>query len=405
MRTWYFSENAYPYLPDADTFDSIRVTLPNRYFDPKVGADLYHRYLDEWQLADELGLNVMVNEHHQTATNLNPSAAVVAATLARITKRARILILGNPIANRRDPVRVAEEMAMIDNYSRGRLDVGFVRGVPYELAAANSSPARMVERMWEAHDLILKAWTTHDGPFNWEGRFFHYRQVNIWPRPYQAPHPPVWITGTSTNNVLQVADNGHVIATFMTGFDQTKRIFDAYRARRASRHLPMNDDRLAYAALVYVGDTDEEGYAGAEKLLWYLRANKVPPQFKNPPGYLTPEGAAQMIRAGDRSAGAHRGVQRNGSLSDFIAQGVVFAGNPDTVTAQIRRHYDHVGGYGHLLMMGQAGFLEHAETEAGIRRFATEVAPRISQFMPLERELVATGGAEAVKVGSTSLPW
>ena len=132
-------------------------------------------------------------------------------------------MLGNPIANRRDPVRVAEEMAMVDNYSRGRLEVGFVRGVPYEISA-RQQPVRSAcsERFWEAHDLILKAWTTHDGPFNWEGRYFHHRQVNIWPRPYQQPHPPVWITALSPGSVPAVAENGHVVATFLTGFDIAK---------------------------------------------------------------------------------------------------------------------------------------------------------------------------------------
>src|SRR6267378_3429424 len=159
MRAWFFSENAYHLLPDPKEYDSIRVKLPNRYYDPKIGADLYHRFIDEWKIAEDLGLEIMVNEHHQTATNLNPSAAVVMGALAR-----------------------------------GRLECGFVRGVPYEMSAGNHRPTRMMDRFWEAHDLIVKAWTSHDGPFNWEGKYFHHRQVNIWPRPYQEPHPPIWIT-------------------------------------------------------------------------------------------------------------------------------------------------------------------------------------------------------------------
>ncbi|PYN10434.1 MAG: hypothetical protein DME05_27440, partial [Candidatus Rokuibacteriota bacterium] len=140
MRAWFFSENAYHLLPDSKEYDSIRVKLPNRYYDPKIGADLYHRFIDEWKIAEDLGLEIMVNEHHQTATNLNPSAAVVMGALARDTRKARLLILGNPIANRREPVRVAEEMAMVDVYSRGRLECGFVRGVPYEMSAGNHRP-------------------------------------------------------------------------------------------------------------------------------------------------------------------------------------------------------------------------------------------------------------------------
>jgi alkanesulfonate monooxygenase SsuD/methylene tetrahydromethanopterin reductase-like flavin-dependent oxidoreductase (luciferase family) len=379
VRAWYFSENAYPYLPDRETYDSIRVSLPNRNYDPKVGAELYHRYLDEWQQAEDLGLELMLNEHHQTATNLNPSAAVVLGALSRITKKARLLVLGNPIGNRRDPVRVAEEMAMVDNYSRGRLEVGFVRGVPYELSPANSNPVRTAERLWEAHDLILKAWTTHDGPFNWEGRYFNYRQVNIWPRPYQQPRPPVWITASSTAQVDKVADNGHTVATFLTGFDGTKTIFDTYRKRRAALGEPMDEDRLAYAALVYTGDTDEAGFAGARKLMWYLTANKVAPQWKNPPGYASLKVAAALLR------GASTAFDRSSTLEQSIEAGIVFAGNPDTVYRQIRRHYEHVGGYGNLLMMGQAGFLEHEETVRGMTSFANEVYPRLKELFATAR--------------------
>jgi alkanesulfonate monooxygenase SsuD/methylene tetrahydromethanopterin reductase-like flavin-dependent oxidoreductase (luciferase family) len=374
LRAWYFSENAYPYLPDPKEYPSIRVTIPSGYYDPKIGAELYHRYLDEWQLADDLGLEVMVNEHHATATNLNPSAAVVLGALARITKKARILILGNPIANRRDPVRLAEEMAMIDNYARGRLEVGFVRGVPYEVFAANSLPVRMTERLWEAHDLIVKAWTTTDGPFNWEGKHFHYRQVNVWPRPYQQPHPPLWITTMSLPQAERTAGLGYVAATFLTGYEGTKRIFGAYRAKRAALGLPMHDDRLAYAALVYVGDTDEAGIAGARKLMWYMTANKVPPQFRNPPGYNSLESSVRQLR-GDPFI-----FNRDAPIETCIEQGIVFAGNPDTVYAQIKRHYDAVGGYGHLLVMGQAGFLEHDETVHGIETFARELYPRLREL-------------------------
>ena len=172
MQSWFFTEDAYPYLPEASTYESIRVNLSNKYYDPDKGADLYHMYLDLWCAADELGLEVMVNEHHQTATCVVPAAPIMLGILARQTKRARLLILGNPIANRSQPLRVAEEMAMIDVISRGRLECGFVRSVPYEAAPANVLPFRGMQRLWEAHDMIIKAWTTHDGPFN----FRHYRE-------------------------------------------------------------------------------------------------------------------------------------------------------------------------------------------------------------------------------------
>ena len=158
-------------------------TIPSRLFDPKIGADLYHRYLDEWALCDELGINIMTNEHHATATCADSVCTIPMAILARETKKVRLLALGMPIGNRNDPIRVAEEYSMIDVISRGRLEMGFVKGVPFEISPANTNPADLMERFWEAHDLILKAMTTHDGPFNWEGTHFQYRSVNVWPRP------------------------------------------------------------------------------------------------------------------------------------------------------------------------------------------------------------------------------
>mgnify|MGYP003341903346 FL=1 len=109
MRIYHFSEEPYPdaWAPELPT---LRIVLPSQMCDPLKANAYYHRYLDEWQLADELGFDIMVNEHHATATSLSASANIILAILARITKRARLLVLGVPVANRTDPVRVAEEM-------------------------------------------------------------------------------------------------------------------------------------------------------------------------------------------------------------------------------------------------------------------------------------------------------
>jgi alkanesulfonate monooxygenase SsuD/methylene tetrahydromethanopterin reductase-like flavin-dependent oxidoreductase (luciferase family) len=373
MKYWHFSETAYPYLPPSDSYDSIRVTLPNGIIDPVRAAALWDRYLLEWQVADESGLNVMINEHHATATCLDPAAPVVAGALARMTKDARILILGNPVSNRKDPVRIAEEMALIDILSHGRLEVGFVRGVPYEVSAVNSKPVLMSERMWESIGLIEKAWTTHDGPFNWEGRFFHQRQVNIWPRPYQQPHPPMWVTALTPSSAAKIADHGSVLATFLLGYDGTRTVYQAYRDRCAATGRPAPaDDRFANAALVYTGATDEEGMAGARKLLWYISANKVPVEFVYPPGY-TPYFVRAAGLRGESSAYSLGSM----TLEELIEQGIVFAGSAATVRGQIEKFYERVGGFGHLLLMGQAGFLDHDETVRSIRNFAEKVKPAL----------------------------
>lgn len=383
MRAWHFSENAYPFLPPAEQYESIRVTLPNRLYDPKKGAELYDRFLREWQIAEEEGVNIMLNEHHQSATCVDPAAPLILAALARLTHKARLLILGNPIANRRQPVRVAEEMALIDVLSKGRLEAGFVRGVPTEILPANSNPVRMNERHWEALDLIVQAWTSNDGPTSFEGRFFHHRNINIWPRPYQSPHPPIWVSTTSASGAAQVGAHGYIQATFLTGFKGTPGIYDSYRKgwRQAGKGNDVPVNRLAYAAMVYVADNETKARAGAEKLLWYVTANKVSPWFRNPPGY-SPIAANVQMMLGDAAGGGFGNFGGNLTVDAAAANGTMFYGTPDKVFEQIKTFYHHVGGFGNLLLMGQAGFLDHEETVAGIRTFAREVYPRLKEEFP-----------------------
>ena len=377
MKAWFFTEDAYPYLPEPETYESIRVNLPNRNYDPKKGAELYSLYLDLWCYAEEQGLEIMLNEHHQTATCVIPAGPVMLGALARLTKTARLLILGNPIANRNQPVRVAEEMAMVDLLSNGRLECGFVRGVPYESSAANITAFRGSERLWEAHDLIVKAWTTHDGPFNFEGRWHHHRQVNIWPRPLQQPHPPVWVTVGSASSTVPVSQHKYVGAVFLAGYNSIRKIFDGYRENYLKAHAaPAPLDRLAYAALVYVGDTTQLARDGAEKLLWYMRSNKVAPQFQNPPGYHSPQVSATIMKG----AGGAEPYSASPQLDDQMARGNVFAGTPDQVFAQIKAFWEYCGGFGHLLMMAQAGFLTREETMRSMELFSREVYPRLKEL-------------------------
>jgi alkanesulfonate monooxygenase SsuD/methylene tetrahydromethanopterin reductase-like flavin-dependent oxidoreductase (luciferase family) len=385
MRVYHMTEHPYPQgwiSPPA----SLRVTLPNRLCDPAVASDLLNRYLDEWCLADELGLDIMVNEHHSTPTCLTPSCLVTLGILARITKRARLLALGIPIANRTDPVRVAEEVSVVDLISRGRFEMGFIRGVPTEVAPANSNPVQMMDRLWEAHDLILKAMTTHDGPFNWEGRHFQYRAVNIWPRPFQQPHPPVWITTMSLGGVRAIAMRGHVMGTFICGLF-AKTMFDEYRKVWSERHNePAGVDRFGYLALCAVGNDPGEARDRATKVLGYLRTFKQCAEpFEYPPGYITVDGMAKKLRSGPSpvTVKTRSGKQvdiSTCSADDLIEAGSLFAGTPDEVYAQITRFCSDVGGIGHLLLMMQGGTLSHAETTDSLKLFGKEVLPRLQAW-------------------------
>jgi alkanesulfonate monooxygenase SsuD/methylene tetrahydromethanopterin reductase-like flavin-dependent oxidoreductase (luciferase family) len=374
MDAWHFTEMPYPHLPDNSTIPGIRVNLPNKHLDPKVAADLYNRYLDEHLLADELGLNCMLNEHHQTATCLDVAAPLSAAILARQTRNARICILGNPIANRANPIRIAEEMAMIDCISRGRLDCGFVRGVPYEVFGANSNPTMTLERLWEGIELVQLAWTSHDGPVNFEGRFWHKRTINIWPRPYQQPHPPIWITGSSDKeNIKKTARHGFTFAMFLQPHEKVKEMFDAFRESSPDENPNL---KLAYMPLVYTADTEAEAEEGAKQLSWYLHA-KTEAQFRNPPGYVPVSFNVNALKG--KYSGRTDAVRSQGM--DYLReQGVLIYGTPDQVVQQIERLQNLLGGFRHLLMMQQAGFLSHERTVRSMTLFAKEVYPRVKHL-------------------------
>ena len=389
MQVWHFSEMAYhPAWDEGLKRGSLRVNLPSRNFDPETGHQLLNRYLDEFMLADEVGLNIMVNEHHSTATCLTVAVPLALAILARQTRKARLLSLGSPIAHRPDPVRVAEEMAWIDVVSGGRLEMGLVKGAPYEIAPANSNPANLMRRYWEAHDLIIKALSTSDGPFSWEGEFFHYRNVNIWPRPIQQPLPPIWMTGLSPETGRMAAERGHVVGTLLSG-GVAKPMFDAYRKRAQELGWTAGPDRLAYAAIIGVGPTREEGYRIANLAADYIRTSPIVHEpFTNPPGYNSiganvallraPRGKARFVGNEDGKSIDHT----KATVEELMSTDTVFAGTPDDVFQQIRAFNERMGGFGHLLAFLQGGHLSHADTAANIKLFASEVLPRLRELTP-----------------------
>jgi alkanesulfonate monooxygenase SsuD/methylene tetrahydromethanopterin reductase-like flavin-dependent oxidoreductase (luciferase family) len=386
VRAYHFTEMPYPYFPPEaeDELGSPRVILPNSLYDPLLGADLYNRYLDDYLYADELGLDIMLNEHHQTATCTDTCVPLTAAILARQTRNAKLCILGNPLPHRDNPLRVAEEVAMIDCISRGRVLSGFVRGVGTEVHPANTNPALTRERFEEAHDLIVKAWTTPE-PFNWEGKHWHYRYANVWPQPYQKPHPPIWITGTSPDNVPWVADHEYVFAAFLMAYDDVSRLYDIYRRRCAEMGFaePSND-RFAYLALVHVAETDEKAWEQGKELMWYLSRRRHP-GFTNPPGFNSVATNLMVLS----------GVTKpyNDDFESLMSKGIVIAGNPDTVRKQMLEW--HKRGVGHMLMMAQAGRMPQNQTQRSLELFAREVYPALTDLGgPPNGALSAVPGAE-----------
>jgi alkanesulfonate monooxygenase SsuD/methylene tetrahydromethanopterin reductase-like flavin-dependent oxidoreductase (luciferase family) len=390
MQAWYLNENPYPFVPQAvlNSVDSVRASLPNKYCDPKIAADLFEESLDEYLLCDDIGINVVSNEHHAGINCLFGASPLMLGILARQTKRARILSLGTLVTVRQDPVRVAEEYATADVISRGRLDIGFVKSGGTEMASGNANPVGIVERFWEAIDLIVKALTHQAGPFSWEGKHFTHRHVNIWPRPWQQPHPPLWAATGDPQTSAELGRRGMVNVLVFRGVEGTRRAWAAYRQARDEAGLPKPGvDRFAYTAFVYTGDTDEEGVRVGSKLLWFLNTSlRSAPQYsKFLPGQIPPSLAPQVYRTTPAPGPGSTGVapaSRNAAAlvginaEQAIERGLMFAGNPDTVYRQIMDFHEKVGGFEHLILAGRSGFMTHAEAEKGLNLFAKEVLPR-----------------------------
>ena len=384
MRVWYFTEQSY--MPGWSQVEgSIRITPPSLVIDPDIASSLLHRYFDEWAAADELGLDIMVNEHHTTFSNLSPSVGLHMAILARITQKARLLCLGVPVVNRMDPFRIAEELALIDVLSRGRLEFGLIKGTAWELFSSNMNPVRAMDRLWEAHDLIVKALTTTDGPFSWEGEYYQYRYVNVYPRCYQQPMPEMWMPTTGAGMGRTTGQRGYKVATFMAGY-QAKPVYDAYRVGyRETFGRPAPLDRLAYLGMGVVGHSERQARERAEKMKVYLATlARVIPATVNPPGYASVADNAKALRQNKGRRGPAmadgRPLPANPSIEDLASAGVLFWGTPDQIFDQIRTFYENIGGFGHFLLEGQAADLNHAETIDSMTLFAKEVYPRLKEL-------------------------
>ncbi len=244
------------------------LSISNGEYDPQLGSELYNRYLDEQVASEEAGFDaIMLNEHHSTPFCMGGTVNTEAAILARITDKVKIVLNGNVLPIWDDPLWLAEELATIDMISKGRLVTGWVRGTGRESVAHNAQPPFNWERFQEAHDFIVKAWTTA-GPFRWEGEHYDYRYVNPWMRPYQQPHPQIMIPGVmSRNTVRWAAEHRYPYLMLATRLEPTKLSFDYYREVARENGYEAGSQHIGYLFKVHVDETEELAYDTGKKFL------------------------------------------------------------------------------------------------------------------------------------------
>jgi alkanesulfonate monooxygenase SsuD/methylene tetrahydromethanopterin reductase-like flavin-dependent oxidoreductase (luciferase family) len=377
MRFFFFHLMPYTHLDPSYTerHNSAWLNLPNSYFDPKLGQQLYQRYLHELELADELGFDgICVNEHHQTAYGLMPAPNLIAAVLTRTTKRAKIAILGRALPLVNNPLAIAEEFAMLDHLSGGRIITGFVRGIGSEYYASSVNPTLSHERYYEAHELILRAWT-ETGPFRYRGRHYEFEYVNLWPRPLQQPHPPVWIPSQGSAETIEWTAAAERKYTYLQTFSPIKAAqkgFDMYRAVAERHGYTSQPSQLGWAVPIYVAETDEIAHREIQPHIeaFFNKFLRFPIEMRLPPGYSSVTSTKALIEA---KFALRASTQTLASLLDL---GMVIAGSPATVRETLAAHQKTLG-FGTLIAMLQVATLPAELTEKNLRLFATEVAPHL----------------------------
>jgi alkanesulfonate monooxygenase SsuD/methylene tetrahydromethanopterin reductase-like flavin-dependent oxidoreductase (luciferase family) len=411
-----FSERAYIELPEDLIIEngSSYFGIPNTNFDAKIGSRLMNEYLDERIYAEELGFDgVMLNEHHQTPFCGGSVMDVEAAILARITKRVKIVLLGNPLPVA-DPLRLAEELATIDMISGGRLVPGWVRGAGSESIANNTNPAFNRERFNEAHDFIINAWTK-PGPWRHEGKHYHYRYVNPWALPLQKPAPQIWIPGIiSPETVVWSARHRYPYVALGTNLEPTVEMVNLYADVAEQEGYQAGPENFGYLQNVCVAETEEKARELARGFVYgggfgsFARA-----EWMFPPGYNSKEATKRLARAmTDPRTGTEiirftqgkvdveevkRSIEKN--FQDSLDSGLVIAGTPETVTKRIRVMLETLrpGIFGIWYHHGPMSF---EDRKTCLRLLGTEVLPAMRE---IAKELDLPGPFE-VAPGSRPLP-
>lgn len=379
MRFHWFHLMPYPFLPDdfQEKYRSVWVDVPSSLYDPEQGHRVYNQYLDQLEFADGLGFDgICVNEHHQNAYGLMPSPNLMAAALARRSSQAALVVMGNSIALYNPPIRVAEEFAMLDVLSGGRLVAGFPVGTSMDTNFCYGvSPATLRERYDEAHRLIIQAWSRAE-PFAFNGKYTQLRYVNIWPRPLQKPHPPIWIPGGGSIETWDFCLQYDYMYSYLSyyGYKRAQRVMDGFWQNVAKHGQDANPYRAGYAQIVVVADNDRE----AERLYaphidyFFNRCLHVYPGFADAPGYRT----QATLRAGfvPQVGGAASAMRAQLRWKDFLEHGFVVAGSAATVRDMLREIFTNMH-VGHVMLLCQMGDMPDELARENTQRFAQDVMP------------------------------
>ncbi len=411
MKISLFQQAPYRFLP-ADFAErgepSVVSTSYDRLVEPSRVYDSYRWFVDELLAGLRAGFDgVAVTEHGQTSYDMTPNPNLPAAILAHAIRtehrEAALIVLGRSLGKTREPLRIAEEYAMLDCLSGGRLVAGLPVGLSYDANLNNGiPPVETRDRYREAHDLVLRSWTASE-PFTWNGRFSQYSLVNSWPRPVQQPHPPIWVPGAGTPGTMAwTLERGYAFV-YLSWFGPTltaRRIFDRYWRIADEQGTPRNPYRVGFVQSVVVSETDaaaEREYGRYVEAAFRQGPGSVPLHYLGLPGYADVRGVEAMLRdPGDFGLAA---TLRRATFRELAEARSVIAGSPATVLDQLTSFVREFR-IGNLLVMLQMGAMPHELTLRNISLFAEEVLPELKTIWRDEGwddEWWPTGVAEPVQ--------
>jgi len=385
MKVFIFDLLAYgEQLSELASSGELPYPLSPRHFRPDVAIRTYAEHLDAWEEADRLGYDgIGFNEHHCSPYGLMNSPNLMAAAAAQRTKRAKLLIYGN-LLPLHEPLRLAEELAMLDCLSGGRLISGFARGIPREYQVHNVPLSDSRERFEEAYEIVCRAWT--EEVFSFQGKFWSYRDVSLWPRPVQQPHPPVWIPVVGSKDSIEFAARNNIPITpgLRPGGLQAD-IIAHYSKRLAAYGHRITPDHLSVSVNAYVADSKAQAVRESGPYLLYFNrilfshGNFTETSRQRETGYSTAD-STDYVRPENLAAAANARADFRNMTGDDVARMAETMpwGSPDEVTARIL-DLVRATGAGTVQVSLNRGVMPQDMFLEQIRRFARDVLPALQR--------------------------
>jgi alkanesulfonate monooxygenase SsuD/methylene tetrahydromethanopterin reductase-like flavin-dependent oxidoreductase (luciferase family) len=361
--------------------------LERRHFDAGAAVRTYADHLQAWELLDELGYDgVGFNEHHTSPYGLMNSPNLLAAAASQRTRRLKLHIYAN-LLPLHEPLRVAEELAMLDCMSNGRVVAGFARGIPREHTVYGVPMAESRARFEEAYEIVRALWTEEVASY--EGKFWSYRDVAIWPRPVQTPHPPTWVPVTSSKETIEWAGRNDVAITPGLGHPGLRDDVLRYYASclREAGHT-LTPDHIHLNVDAYVAEDKAQAVREAGPHLLYFNrtlfshGNETEVGAQRRTGYVS-ETSLDYVRPENLHAARRaKSDYRNQTLADIERQAANWAwGSPEEVRDRILDQARQAGA-GKVLVNLNRGSMPGELFREQIRRFARDVLPALHEHAP-----------------------